>query len=320
VFSDNFTDVSLDSWGNLVDLEAVDADVAFVLFGENGSTPGRLSFTVNGGASWLQVAYPDASLLPPCDEEQFFDGAKAVALLDVGGTTRGVDSDADSVIDSVAAVLFIASRYDTSFNPDSSVGQCGLAKVTIDGETTTWEWAGLERDFYDATACQVDESNILGVSVSEDTTLETASVYVWGAYAYLPFNGSRTGGACAVKASDFSGVTQVVSPYDHPMTVSDVAPYPASADTLFIATRQDTSTLFEMYRQSTLVDPMSNPAMPLFAELNDGVWTVSQLTSAPPNLVGLAAGWGSFDAGEGVKDYLLYGTEGSGAWTAEITW
>jgi hypothetical protein len=40
------------------------------------------------------------------------------------------------------------------------------------------------------------------------------------------------------------------------------------------------------------------------------------LTSTPPNLVGTAAGWGEYDGAM----YLLYGTEGSGAWRRTMTW
>ncbi len=309
--------LTAETWGNLVDLKAVDNNVAFALF-STGST-GRLVYTIDGGGTWTQVTYSgswtNGSTNGTCTEATFFAKAKGLALVLPGTTTVGVDTDGLGGFDTIDGTVYVASRYNSSYTASSTANSCGLAKVTLDNGTATWAWTPLQRS-YTQTECQIDEGNILGVS-SPPWTPSAASgpvAYVWGVYTYVKTPATHLGGACVISATGAD--TQLVSPATYPMTVRDVAPSDSTVDWLFVAGNLDVNTQLEVWKYGAgLTD---YPTYPLLVDTSTSTPSVLELTTAPPNLVGLAGGWGA-DATTG-DPLLLYGTEGSGAWRGFLTW
>lgn len=308
------------TWGNLVDLEAVDEHVAFALF--STGTGGRLSYTVDGGGTWTAVTYDgswtDTDTTPhtdhTCTEATFFGKVKGMALVLPGSTTVGVDTNSDAIPDTVDATLYLASRYNTGYSATSAADRCGLAKVTLDNGVATWSWVALQRSFTQAD-CQVDEGNILGVSspLWTPSSATEAVAYIWGGYSYIPTPATHYGGACTIAADGTD--TQLVNPATYSMSIGEVTPAPADTDWLFVAGYTDITAQLEQWKYGAGLG--FDPAYPLLIDTSASGGTL-ELTTTPPSLMGLAAGWGA-DVTTG-DPQLLYATEGSGAWRGRLTW
>lgn len=304
------------TWGNLVDLEAVDQNVAFALFSTGSG--GRLSYTVDGGGTWSAVSYngswTSGTTSGTCTESTFFGRVRSMALVLPGTTTVGVDTDADGNPDTLDGAVYLASRYNSSYTATSTASPCGVAKVTLDDGVATWSWISLQRDYTQAN-CQVDEGNILGVSSPPWTpSASTASVaYVWGAYSYIRTPATHYGGACVIAADGTD--SQLVNPASYSMTIGEVTPSPVDVDWLFVSGYTDINSQLEQWKYGSGVG--FDPAYPLLIDTASGGGTL-EVTTTPPSLMGLAAGWGA-DVTTG-DPQLLYGTEGSGAWRGYVTW
>ncbi len=178
-----------------------------------------------------------------------------------------------------------------------------------------WTWVPLQRSSTQSE-CQVDEGNILGVSSPPWTpsTATGAVAYVWGAYSYLKTPATHIGGACTITAAGAD--SQLVGPDTYRMTIRDVAPSGSTADWLFVAGAVEVTTQLELWKHTTGL--AGDPAYPLLVDVSGTTPVVTELTTTPPNLVGLSAGWGA-DTTTG-DPLLLFGTEGSGAWRGFLTW
>lgn len=316
-FNDDVSDDSHESWGNPLALDAIDENVALVGFNsysyDHGATEvaGRVAYTIDGGANWSTIPFDGDWANTPtdatddCEPYDFFAKIKRVSFVGKGGISWATEIDGTPGLTSTTEGgldFFVGSRNPATTG--SNDGHCALARVSVNSAGTTWKWF----DLSDSTlACDVDEENMRGV-VSSPWSKE---VFVWGFYEYD--SGVHQGGVCAIDIDNPTSVTRVVDPAVYQVAIADVAPHPEVTDLLVMAPLIDADAWLQC--METGAGSCPDQPLPMFAERSGPGWAVTVLGNAPPMTTTTAAAW------SGLADpWVLYGTEGGGAWRGELSW
>lgn len=321
-FNNGDTTASADTWGNPVAIDVLDQDVALIGFqsysylGGASEVAGTLAYTIDGGANWTEVAFDgdwegdgvgdgDADGYDDCDQYDVMSKIKGVTLVAKGDLSWATEIDGtDGITAGTEGELdfFVASR--DAATGGGHDGRCALARVHVDSTGVDWTWFDLSNA---ALTCDVDEENMRGVVASPWSN----DVFVWGFYEYTA--GVHEGGVCAIDRDDDTIASRVVDPAQWQLAIGDVAPSPEVADLLFVAPLLDAEAWIQC--QEAGAGDCPDAPMPLIAERVGGPWVVTSLNAAPPMTTATAAAWTSLS-----DPWLLYGTEGGGAWRGQLTW
>ena len=224
------------SWGNPQDLEALDENVALATFGSYladedldglGFTttltiPGRVGYTLDGGATWHTVDFADA------------EAACTVTGLDLAEDLFGKDTVLHLVDDSSWYTSAEDWRLDffllgaDSGNLYLLGGQdCALWRVTLSttaGPTTTTSWSPVTIPTV-SEGCTVHEPSGFSVSPWQDRLL------IWGGYSKSHGNVTRERGGLCLMDFDGSNAVGALDPADgYRFSIKQAAPNPLVQD------------------------------------------------------------------------------------------
>ncbi|MFN7143373.1 MAG: hypothetical protein ACK4YP_06320, partial [Myxococcota bacterium] len=315
----------LASYGNPTSIGALDKTVAVAVFqsytatnskSKTYVTPGRIAYTLDGGASWRDIPFDGDAVAggaPECDAYAFFATPPDMSLVRPGAETYWNDRDQDGVVEQGewAIELLIGSRT-------SLPNVCTLAQVRVDAISSSWDWITLDRSGTGFGGCRVDGTNFEGVAASP----WSRQAFVWGSYNLLrtgsPYN--EYGGACVVNLADES-VHAIISPMNsdnaYELDFGEVIPHPQVDGTLLAVTRisRASATVCATSLIDGRPDICPTTAWPLLITGGGTTWNVRQLRDVPPSVVGNGGAWG--DAADGT---IYYVTGGAGTWRGTISW
>ncbi len=338
------------SLGNPVDVRALDANAALVLFQPESGTgsPGGLYLTVDGGVTWDAVPFDPGTGTVPCDETLTWQKGTFELVHPGGEYTYWVEDEVTGDVSWSFDLIFSVELGTVYGSYPSSAGptECSLARILVTDDGTgqpqaDWDWIPLEKFHESENTCGVSGQVIEGATIapwSED-------IVIWG--GYRRFFGSdpyqittRYGGACIMNWSDpgvdywgsstgaYDTYTMLMNPAVDELSVGWVAPHPEVADLYAILPSLDLGTR----KQCEVVrDPSTHAACPDFpyprlaSRTALGGWTVTTLATHPPSGLPMHAAWSPLgvaddQGGNGHGHWLGVALAGSGAWRGEVQW
>lgn len=324
------TSTLLAAFGNPGSIDALNEKIAVLVFssysalnslGASYVIPGRVAYTLDGGASWAQVAY-DGDADPAitgveCDEYRFFEALPDISLVKPRVNTRWWDSNQNNVVDggewNIDFVIGARDKPGGVVVPDS----CSLAHVQLDSSSTSWDWIKLDKESSTSYGgCRVDVGNLAGVGVSP----WSPHAIVWGYYSLVraaPPN--EYGGACLVNLNNHS-VQTLISPMNSDnqfeLDIGKIIPHPQVSNLFMAVTRITAASTGECAKPFIDGDPDICPpvAWPYLVTGGGSTWSAVPLTDVPPSLVGKGGAWGN------IEDNTFYYVGGGGAWRGTLSW
>lgn len=303
------------SWGDPVEIQAFSEDAAAVLFQsyavDSTDHPGRIAYTVDGGATWASVTFngdwDGEGALAECDEYEFFRRPKGMSLVMRLAPSGSHFTDSGDF----AFILLVGSRYEDAESENDE--HCGIARVTIsdavpDGQ---WEWFPTYQGSGE-TLCKIKERDLRGIVASP----WSKEFFTWGFYRFE--DSDHFGGVCETDLEDPTISHLIVDPAIHHYSIADVAPNPYVTDVLFVAPILDVSAWEECQEATSgaCLTSTDNIPYPFFEERISVGWTPTiPTTDYPPSFSATSLAWTDLD-----DPAILYGTEGAGAWRGSMSW
>jgi len=335
------------SWGNPMDIVALDEDIAIATFGSYyaeqdldeqtfstaQSLPGRVGYTLDGGMTWDEIDFSQAAATCTAVTDLQYDlFGKYARLALVEDTTWYTDSE-DWGLDFFLLGQDSGDLYDLG-GQDCAVWRVTL--VTTAGPTTTTSWTPVSVPF-ETDGCTIETATGLSIAPWQERLL------LWSGYTQIA-NGpdalTERGGLCLMDF-DGSNATGILDPADgYRFAIKDVVPNPLVQDQWVVTPFVDDQVQDQCAKQRSggvtsidgadVYDACDVPIPFLYQRRGPGApgpdWVATDLSIDGLNsLQGteLDLDAGAVEAPPGTWNVdlaLLYGTTGTGSFRGVATW